>query len=70
MNSATQDPAVMLTIRQVAKRMNVSVRTVSIWISEGNLAAVRIGRLTRISPNALNEMMEKHSVQSTAKSDA
>lgn len=43
----------MLSIAQVAERLQVSVATVRRLIERGELPAVRVGRLWRISSNAL-----------------
>ncbi len=39
----------LLTLEQVAERLQVSVKTVRRWIDAGNLVAHRIGRGLRVS---------------------
>jgi len=50
----------MLTVRQVAKRMNVDEATVRRWIQAGDLRAVNIGRVRpeyRIRPADLDDYL-------------
>ena len=42
--------ATLLTVKQVARRLNLSQRTVRRLIATGVLPVVRIGRLVRIRP--------------------
>ena len=57
--SQSQDEP-MLTVKQVARRMNVDEATVRRWIQAGDLRAVNIGRLRpeyRIRPSDLDEFI-------------
>ena len=38
----------MMTVKEVAQELNVSIRTVRRWISEGKLKAFKIGGVVRI----------------------
>jgi excisionase family DNA binding protein len=58
--SQSQDEQ-MLTIKQVARRMNVDEKTVRRWIQRGELRAINIGRLRpeyRIRPSDLERFIE------------
>lgn len=51
----------MLTVKQVARRMNVDEATVRRWIQAGNLRAVNIGRVRpeyRIRPTDFNDFLQ------------
>ena len=51
----------MLTVKQVAERMNVDEKTVRNWIQRGDLRAINIGRLRpeyRIRPADLEYFIE------------
>jgi len=50
----------VLTVQEVAKRMKVSVRTVSTWIGENTLAHFKKGRVVRIQLADLHEFWGKH----------
>ncbi len=57
--SQSQEP--MLTVRQVADRMNVDEKTVRKWIQTGLLRALNIGRIRpeyRIRPSDFDEFMQ------------
>ena len=50
----------MLTVKQVAGRMNVDEKTVRNWIQRGELKAINIGRLRpeyRIRPDDFDEFI-------------
>jgi excisionase family DNA binding protein len=49
----------MLTIRQVADEMKVHYETVRGWIQTGELVAVDIGRVYRISRTELEEFKRR-----------
>lgn len=50
----------LLTIPDVAARLNVSERTVRAWIAAGRLAVVRLGpRCVRIEPDEVERMVEE-----------
>jgi hypothetical protein len=48
-SKAPTDPRILMTVSDVAKAAQVSEWTVRAEIKRGNLAAKRIGRLTRIT---------------------
>ena len=58
----------LLTLAQVAHRMNVSRRTVFRWIESGALPAVRLGAVIRIEPADLDRLIQNHQVQAVAAS--
>ena len=50
----------LLTIPDVAARLNVSERTVRAWIAAGRLAVVRLRpRCVRIEPDEVERMVEE-----------
>lgn len=52
-------PAVprLLTIRDVAERLQVSGRTIHRLVANGNLMVIRIGRAVRVSEEALKAFL-------------
>ena len=48
----------LLTPEQVAKRLQVTERTVYAWLRRGNLPALKLGRLWRIRPEDLEGFLE------------
>lgn len=58
MTNVEQTP--MLTVFDVAKRMNISERTVFRWIKTGKLKSVRVGRVVRVTPDDLNRFVQMH----------
>lgn len=48
----------LLTVGQVAERLQVSPRTVWRLIHDGRLPAVRIGRAVRLHPNAIAALIK------------
>lgn len=52
-------PAPLMTVREVARQLHVSDRTVwSITVPRGTLPAVRIGRSVRYCPHAVQDWMQ------------
>jgi excisionase family DNA binding protein len=49
--------AVLLTPEQVAKRFQVKERTVLDWLRSGHLPGVKLGRLWRIQPEAVEAFL-------------
>lgn len=47
----------LLTLEQVAERLNCSIYTARRMVSRGELKAVRVGRLIRIKPSDLERAM-------------
>jgi len=47
----------LLTIPDVAERLQVSTRTVSRWIAAETLTSVRIGRVVRVPAEALDALV-------------
>jgi excisionase family DNA binding protein len=43
----------LLTVQQVAKQLAINVKTVRNLIKDGNLHAVKIGKLWRVAPEDL-----------------
>jgi excisionase family DNA binding protein len=56
----SQSQEKMLTVKQVAGRMNVDEKTVRNWIQRGELRAINIGRIRpeyRIRPDDLDDFI-------------
>ena len=51
---------ILLTLKEVAARLNVSVRTVNRYISDGTLPSIKIGGLRRVLEADLEEFIRKH----------
>jgi len=49
----------MLTIKETAVRLNVSVRTVNNLLAERKLGCVKIGRLVRISEEQIQQFVNR-----------
>ncbi len=49
----------LLTVRQVAARLQVSPRTVRRLIGDERLRAIRIGRAVRVHPDAVAALIEQ-----------
>ena len=49
----------LLTVKKVAKRLQVSERTVHRLIDAGELAVIRIGRSIRITDRAVNALLTR-----------
>ncbi|PWC55382.1 hypothetical protein TSH7_28500 [Azospirillum sp. TSH7] len=47
-------PAALLTIPEVAERLQVSIKTIRRWIASGDLPTVRLGSQIRIQPKDLD----------------
>jgi len=50
----------LLTVQDVAHIMGVKAKTVYRWIKSGELEAVKIGRLLRITEAALQRFIERN----------
>jgi excisionase family DNA binding protein len=44
----------MLKVKNVAERLDVSTRTVQVWVNTGKLPAFKVGSVIRIAPEALD----------------
>lgn len=58
----------MLTVNDIAENLNVSTRTVRLWIEDGKLQAYKFGKDYRIEPEDLKTFIEKSKV-SNVKND-
>ncbi|WP_377805895.1 helix-turn-helix domain-containing protein [Azospirillum sp. A29] len=54
MSKPPSRPPLLLTIPDVADRLQVSIKTVRRWIVSGELPTVRLGRQIRIQPKDLD----------------
>ncbi len=54
MSKSPSRPPALLTIPDVAERLQVSIKTVRRWIVSGDLPTVRLGRQIRIQPKDLD----------------
>lgn len=50
---------VLLTVEQVAERLNLSPKTVRNWLGRRSLASVRLGRLVRIPSSDVERLLEE-----------
>ena len=57
----------LLTIKQVAQKYQVSVRTVQRWQEDNLIAFVKIGKVVRISEEHLNNWLEKKTIKAQKK---
>jgi len=48
----------LLSVKEVAHKMNVSSRTVMRWLDAGWLKSIRIGGIIRIPPEDLQRLIE------------
>jgi excisionase family DNA binding protein len=56
----------LLTVPQVAAKLQVTPQTVRNWIDHGTLPAVRIGRAFRIKPDDVDALLDRASADSTS----
>jgi excisionase family DNA binding protein len=61
--STTTRERPLLSISAVADRTRLSEHTIRRRIREGDLPAVRLGRLIRIDPDALDAWLAKHLIE-------
>jgi excisionase family DNA binding protein len=57
----------LLTIKDVADRLKVSVRTVQRWQEDNLIAFVKIGKVVRISEEHLNNWLERKTIKAQKK---
>jgi excisionase family DNA binding protein len=50
----------VLTVNQVAERLQVTPRTVKAWLTDGRLQGIKMGRLWRIRPEAVEELLRSY----------
>ncbi len=54
----------LLTARQLAEQLHISLRTVQLWTKARKLPVIRLSpRCVRYSPVAVNEALKRHSVR-------
>lgn len=53
----------LLRTREVAERLSVTGRTVRAMIARGDLAAVRVGRLLRVTPESVEAFLKRRVVR-------
>jgi excisionase family DNA binding protein len=51
----------MMTPRDVAKLLNVSLRMVYIWLARKDIPSIKIGRVVRIRKSELEAFLDGHS---------
>ncbi|MBP2316530.1 helix-turn-helix domain-containing protein [Azospirillum soli] len=54
MTKPHSQPPALLTIPQIAERLQVSSKTIRRWIAAGDLPTVRLGRQLRVQPQDLD----------------
>jgi excisionase family DNA binding protein len=64
MTDRCSPPPRLLTVPDVADQVQVSPRTVWRWIADGSLPCVRIGRMVRVDPDALERFLADHATGS------
>lgn len=55
----------MLTVAQVAEKLNVTPKTVTRWIEQGKLPAMKFGKIYRIEAEDFNKFIEDSKVNPT-----
>ena len=55
----------LLTVEEVAEILGISETTAKIWASRRKFPVVKVGRLIRISPYALQEWIERNTERHT-----
>lgn len=59
-NVTTQDvPPKLLTVKEVAKVLRCSPRSVAAWTASGELASVKLGRLRRYRPEDVEAFIRR-----------
>ena len=53
----------MMTPRDVAKLLNVSLRMVYVWLARKDIPSIKIGRVVRIRKSELEAFLNGHSRQ-------
>jgi len=56
-------PDDMLSTQEVARKLNVSGETVRRMIKEGDIRAIKLGKIYRIHPDWLEDYIERHEVE-------
>ena len=59
----------LLKIKEVADRFQVTPRTIRQQIKKGNIPAVKIGRVWRIRPESINLYLDKNETNSKPQLD-
>ena len=59
----------LLKIKEVADRFQVTPRTIRQQIKKGNIPAVKIGRVWRIRPESINLYLDKNETKSKPQLD-
>lgn len=49
----------LLTPKDVAELLQISVRTLERWVAEGKLPAIRLGRLIRFDPDDIRKFIDE-----------
>jgi len=60
----------LLTIKQAAELMHVKVWTLRAWVSQKRIPYVKLGRLVRFDPKAINEFIAENSFKATGKTSS
>ena len=64
----TGDPGVLVTIKQIARRYGISVRTAHNWKKEGRLGYYKLGRSIRFHPAECDEDIKSFRIPSRFRS--
>lgn len=62
MNSEPPNADALLRKREIARRLNVSVRTIENWVSAGRIPCLKIGRVTRFDWVAVRKALERFNI--------
>ncbi len=55
-------PTTLLKIPDAARILNINKNTLYLWIKDGKIPAIRIGRTLRIHPDAIEQLQNDPSV--------
>lgn len=55
-------PITLLKIPEAARILNINKNTLYLWIKDGKIPAIRIGRTLRIHPDAIEQLQNDPSV--------
>lgn len=63
MNTVYERPVGLLTAKEAAEALHISISTLYVLIERGELKRVKIGRAARFRPRDINRLMDRGSRQ-------